>query len=247
MYSRASFGSFYPIDSVMHKLNPIVKLINFIITVILLILNDSVYITFFLLVFVHIMMLLSYVPFKYYFNTFYSLRYVYILIAVIVAYLGHSISDYFVYVSKLIIFLEYLNILAFTTSPSESIYAIEKFLSLFNVFYINVSKIAFKINSILRYFPLYMSVKYKTIKSSMSRGITYGKLSIIKKIKLHNNIRRLSGIKYREILNESKLRLFNIKKYRTNYRTNKLSFNDIFFLIFHLVIFYAYLVEGGIL
>ena len=31
MYSRNSFGSYYPISSTIHKLNPIMKLINFII------------------------------------------------------------------------------------------------------------------------------------------------------------------------------------------------------------------------
>ena len=90
-----------------------------------------------------------------------------------------------------------------------------------------------------------MSVKYKTITSSVSRGIIYSRLSIIKKIKLHFNIRRLTRIKSKEILNASKLRLFNTRIRRSNYRTNKLSFNDIFFLIFHLILFYAYLVEGG--
>ena len=70
MYSRSSFGSYYPVDSIMHKLNPIIKLINFVITFILILLNDSVYITVFLLIFLLIMMLMSFVPLKYYFNTF---------------------------------------------------------------------------------------------------------------------------------------------------------------------------------
>ena len=245
MYSRASFGSYYPINSLMHKLNPFIKLINFLITIIILILSNSLFVHMFLLVFVLLMALMSLVPFRYYFNTFWFLRYIYIIVGIIMAYMGKNIELYVVFISKFIIVLEYLNILAFTTSPSESIYAIDRFLSLPNFLYLNVTKLAYKINSMLRYFPLYESVKYKTITSSVSRGIIYGRLSFIKKIKLHSNIRRLTKEKNLEILNESKLRLFDINKRRTNYRTNKISFADIFFLLFHLLILFVYLSEGG--
>lgn len=246
MYSRSSFGSYYPIKSLIHKLNPLIKLINFLLTIIVLILSNSLYIHIFILVYVMLLAFMSLVPFRYYFNTLWFLRYVLIIIGIIMAYMGKSIELYVVYISKIVIFLEYLNILAFTTSPSESVYALERFLSLPNFLYLNVASLAFKIDNLLRYFPLYMSVKYKTISSSVSRGIMYGKLSFIKKIKLHFNIRRISRYKSKEMLEESELRLFDIKKRRTNYRTNRVSFTDIFFLLFHLLILFAYFVDGGI-
>ena len=83
MYSRNSFGSFYPVDSSVHRLNPVVKLFNFIIAILLMILSDSLYINLFLFSLVLCMELLSFVPFKYYFRTFWSLRYIYILIVFI--------------------------------------------------------------------------------------------------------------------------------------------------------------------
>ena len=92
-----------------------------------------------------------------------------------------------------------------------------------------------------------MSVKYKTITASVSRGIIYRKLSILKKIKLHFNIRRLTKLKSKEILEESKLRLFDIKKKRTNYRSNRISFNDIFFLLFHIGLIIVHLIEVGVI
>ena len=48
MYSRNSFGSFYPVDSSVHRLNPVVKLFNFIVAILLIILSDSLYINLFL-------------------------------------------------------------------------------------------------------------------------------------------------------------------------------------------------------
>ena len=92
-----------------------------------------------------------------------------------------------------------------------------------------------------------MSVKYRTITSSVSRGIEYGGLNFLNRIKLHSNIRRLTKVKNKEILNESRLRLFDIKKSRTNYRTNKVGFNDIFIILFHLLVLYSCFVAGGLL
>ena len=251
MYSRNSFGSYYPIDSCIHRLNPIIKLLNFIIIILLVILSGSFYINSFMLILVFIIALLSFVPFKYYFNTFWFLRYVYILIAFICAYFNTTLEVCLMYIFKVIVVVEYLSILAYTTSPSESIYGIEKFLSLFNFLYLPISRLAFRINSILRYIPLYVTVEYKTFKASSSRGVDYRNLNIFKRLKLffktHLNIRRLTKVKSKEIRYSSELRLYDIKKYRTNYRTNKVGFYDIFFLLFHLILIYAHVVEEGLI
>ena len=60
-----------------------------------------------------------------------------------------------------------------------------------------------------------------------------------------DNIRKL--IKYRntEIQRCSEMRLYDLKKYRTNYRTNRVNYNDIFFLLFHLGLILVHLIESG--
>ena len=247
MYSNASFGSFYPVSSTIHRLNPIVKLINFILMILILLLTSSKEIHSFLFIYVLVTILLSYVPIKYYFNTFYSLRYVYLIIAFICYYLGLDFTTYLVYTSKLVIFVLYLNVIVFTTSPSETIYSIEKFLSLFNIFNLKVVKLATKINNILRYYPLYMNVKYKTLFAASSRGIHIGFFNIIGKLKLHFRVKKLTRLRNKETLEYSELRLYDINKHRTNYRTNKVGFYDILFLVFHLVLLYIYCIEEGLL
>ena len=251
MYSRNSFGSYYPIDSCIHRLNPVMKLFCFIIMVVLLILSNSIYINAFSLLLIFIMSLLSFVPFKYYFNTFWALRYIYILIAFICAYFGTTMQTCVIYLIKLVVVVEYLNILAYTTSPSESIYGIEKFLSLFNFLYLPISKLAFKINAILRYIPLLLTVEYKALKAASSRGIDYEHSNILTRyavlLKIHSNVRRLTKYRNKETSFSSELRLYDIKQYRTNYRTNKVGFYDMFFLLLHLALIVTYLVECGII
>ena len=251
MYSRNSFGSYYPISSTIHKLNPIMKLINFIITILVLLLSNNLQINIFVLVLTIIMMILSYVPFKYYFNTFWSLRYIYLFLIFFLYSLGINFNDTVCYLIKLIVVVEYLNILAFTTSPSESVYGIERFLSMFNFLMIPVNKIAIKINSILRYFPLLVVVNYKTIKAQSSRGIDYYNSNIFGRgyvfMNLLSNSLRLTKAKSKEINYASELKLYNDKRYRTNYETNRVGFNDIFFFMFHLALLYACVVEKGLL
>ena len=251
MYSRNSFGSFYPVDSSVHRLNPVVKLFNFIVAILLIILSDSLYINLFLFSLVLCMELLSFVPFKYYFRTFWSLRYIYILILFICAYFRLSITESFIYIIKFITTVEYLNILAFTTSPSESAYGIEKFLSYFNFLYLPITKFAFKINKMLRYVPLMLTVEYKTLKAEASRGIDYfhsnmfGRMNAVGTI--YRNILTLTKRKSRDIAFASELILYNMKRYRTNYRTNRVGFYDLFFTVFHLALVYAYLVQRGVM
>ena len=249
MYSRNSFGSYYPIDSCIHRLNPIMKLFSFIIMIVVLILTNSLNVNVFSLLLVFIMALLSFVPFKYYFNTFWALRYVYLVIAFICAYIGTTLQTGVVYIIKLVCVVEYLNILAYTTSPSESIYGIERFLSLFNFLYLPVARVATKINSLLRYIPLLLAVEYKALKAASSRGVDYAHSNIITRIgvlfKIHSNRRRLTKYRNKETAFASSLRLYDIRKYRTNYRTNKVGFYDLFFLLLHLALLFAFLAEIG--
>lgn len=251
MYSKNTFGSFYPVNSIIHRLNPVVKLINFLLIVILSLLTSSIYINGFVLSLVFIMILLSYVPFKYYFNTVWSLRYIYILIAFICAYFDISLNECIVYMFKLTSIVEYIHILCYTTSPSESAYAIEKVLSFFNIFNLRISIISFKLNNILRYLPLSNMVENKLLKTISSRGKDVYYTNIINRFFISLNIyskkRRFIKYKNKQMDLEVSQRLFSINRYRTNYRTNKVGFYDIFFMLFHVSLILLYVKERGLL
>ena len=64
---------------------------------------------------------------------------------------------------------------------------------------------------------------------------------------LLSNSLRLTKVKSKEINYASELKLYNDKRYRTNYETNRVGFNDIFFFMFHLALLYACVVEKGLL
>lgn len=251
MYSRNTFGSYYPVNSTIHRLNPLIKVINFLIVVFLSILSNSISITFFVTCLIFVMMLMSFVPFRYYLKTVFGLIPIYIIIAIIGYYLKLNITQIVTYILRILNVFEYIVLITYTTSSSESEYGIEKFLSLFNFLYLPISKLAVKINSIIRYYPLSLTVENRVETSSAARGIDYNTPTFYGWLYTSKNVRegkkRIRKIMNKEIAFSQELRLYNVQKYRTNYRTNKISYLDIFFLIFHLVLVYAALVEGGYL
>ncbi len=251
MYSNNSFGNFYPVDSSIHRLNPIIKLINFIIAIILIIFSMSLEVHLFLTALLLIMAILSSVPTRFYFKTFYSLRFLYILIAFFCYSFGLYLNDTIVYLLKLIIIVEYIVIIIYTTSPSELNYGIEKILNIFNIFGFKISGIVVKITNTIRFIPLVITTENKILKSQASRGIDYSNSDIFGRIyaltRAYKNILRLSIERSREIRKNEEIRGFNLRKRRTNYRTNKVGFNDLIFLLFHIIIFASYLIERGYL
>lgn len=249
MYSRNSFGSYYPVNSIIHRLNPIIKLILFITGTFIIIATNSLYIHLFLLSIVFVMILLSYVPLRYYMKTIWFFRYFYILLIFVSAYLSNTLEETVVYILKFTIIIEYLNVISFTISPSETIYSIEKILSPFNFLFLPLSKIAIKINSILRYIPNMLNIQNKVLKAVSSRGIDYYYTNIFKRIfileQTLSSVFALLTRKNNDILLNLKLRQYNSKKMRTNYRTNKIGVYDILFIIFHLLLIVALFKEGG--
>ena len=92
-----------------------------------------------------------------------------------------------------------------------------------------------------------MMVKNDVMLASSVRGIHIGLFSVKTKIRLNKKIRELTRIRSKEMNECAELRLYDINKHRTNFRTNKVGFYDILFLIFHIVLLYMYATLEGLL
>ena len=92
-----------------------------------------------------------------------------------------------------------------------------------------------------------MSVKTDTLMATSIRGINIGIFDVKEKLKLHSRIKKLTRLKNKETLDCAELRLYDINKKRTNFRTNKVGFYDILFLLFHIVLLYMYCTKEGLL
>ncbi len=250
MYSRNSFGDFYPVDSVIHKINPIIKFISFFICIVVSIGSTSFEIQFFAISLLFIMILFSNVPFRFYFNSLYSLRFIFIVLFIILFFLKFTLSDIVLVYMKIILLIEYLNIITYTTSSSELYYGIGMILSFFNILSLNLDKVSLKIVNILRFVPLFINSEYKILKTQASRGIDYNNSDLFGKIYAYSsslkNVFRIYKYNKNKFNEVSWIRMFNIKRKRTNLRVNYVGFYDFIFLAFYIAILIGYIFERGL-
>ena len=251
MQSNKYFGSFYPVESSIHKLNPIMKFICLFLFIIPMIGSMSLKLHIVILFFIFMLIYSSNVPLKFYLDMLYGLRYIYIIILFSLASKGLSLEEALVILIKFTSIIEYLALIFYTTSPSELKYGIEKTLSPFNLFNFNLGKVSTTIVSIIRFFPLLFTTEYNVLKSASERGLDYFHSDIIARINVlissFKNTLRLTLEKIKKESFASELRMYKITKFRTNLRTNPIGFLDLLITAVHIVFIASYVIEVGII
>ena len=251
MLSNRYFGSFYPVNSSIHKLNPVIKLICLFLFIIPLIGSMDIKLHIVIFFFIIMLMYTSNVPMKFYFNMLYGLRYIYIILLFLLASKGLSLEQAVVVFIKISAFIEYLALIFYTTSPSELKYGIEKTLNPFNLFNFNLGRLSNKIVGIINFFPLLLTTEHEVLKSASARGLDYYHSDILAKISVvlssFKNTIRLTIKKIHDIKFASELRMYSVTKFRTNLRTNKVRFFDIMLILVHLIFILSYIKEVGLI
>ena len=100
MQSNKYFGSFYPVESSIHKLNPVMKFICLFLFLIPIIGSMSLKLHVVILFFILMMMYSSNVPLRFYFDMLYGLRYIYIIILFALASKGLTLEEALVIIMK---------------------------------------------------------------------------------------------------------------------------------------------------
>ncbi len=245
------FTSFYPVKSNVHKLNPVVKLICLLILIVLTFITSSIKLEVLMLFVTAYLCFSSNVPLRHYFNTLYGLRYFFILLLVLLAARGLYLENALIILIKIVSVMLYLDMIFYTTSPSEIKYGIEKLLTPFNIFNVNTSPVINKLVNAITFFPLLFSTEREVLINASSRGLDYTYADIVSRffviIASFKNTFRLTVEKMRKQKLSSYLRGYSSSKYRTNLRTNKVGFYDIILLLVHTFFIIYYIFERGVL
>ena len=252
MQNNKYFGSYYPVISNIHKLNPIVKLLCLLIFILTMIGSMNLKLHVVILFFLFMMMYYSNVPLRFYTGMLYGLRYVYIFLLFLLASKGLSLENAVTIFLKISMIIEYLALIFYTTSNSELKYAIEKILNPINVLNLNLNKISYVITNIIIFFPLLITIDLEVVESASSRGLDYFHGDILSRLIVQKNTikntLRLTREKLKRIKFVSSLKLYNTKKLRTNLNTNKFNYRDVLLILVHLIFIAFYIVfERGVL
>ena len=241
MLNKVMIGRYYPINSLVHKMNPLAKIICVLLFIIMSFLTFNIRFNILLLILLILMLCNTKIPFNIYFKTIFSIKWLLLFILIINLIVGSSLNVIIITILRLIYVVLYTSILTLTTPPTEITYGIEKLFSPLKLIGIPVNKMALSISLALRFIPTIIDQGNKIIKSQASRGIDYynsnikGKLLAVKALIIPMFV--LSIKKADDLADSMEVRLYNVNSKRINFRQNKWRFYDTFLVLMHLGLF----------
>ncbi|MCQ2609449.1 MAG: energy-coupling factor transporter transmembrane protein EcfT [Lachnospiraceae bacterium] len=261
MIRDITIGQYYNKESLIHSLDPRVKLVWTFVFLISLFISSSVYAYMLAILFLAIIIILSKVPFRFITRGLKSLLFLLLLSVVfnifltpgeIVYSIGsiHITKEGLILSARLAIRLVILvigsSLLTLTTTPNKLTEGLEKGLSFMKVLKVPVTDIALMMSISLRFIPILVSEVDKIEKAQMSRGADFENGGVIKKAKAMvpllvplfvSAFRRASDLAYAmeaRCYNDSDKRT---KMYPLRYKTiDKISYICIFLYILLIVL-----------
>jgi len=198
MFKDVTLGQYYQADSVIHKLDPRVKLIGTLVYMISLFIFNNIYCYAFSALFLVIVIVLCKVPVGYMLKGLRAI--IFIMIFTAVFNLFFSQGEYiwqwkFIHISKegiktaiyMIIRLTLLimsaSIMTLTTTPNRLTDGLEKLFRPLRIIKIPVHEIAMMMSIALRFIPILMEEADKIIKAQTARGARFDSKKLSERIK----------------------------------------------------------------
>lgn len=193
-----SFGQYYPCNSILHRLDPRLKIVSLIALIVLVFCTSNYYALACVLLSVIAIILLSKVPLRLYFK---SLKMILVIVLITSALnlfygTGEPVFEWgfikitlsginnAVFVSVRIFCLILLSsALTFTTSPTDLTDALERLLKPLSVFKVKVHEIAMMMTIALRFVPLLLEETDKIMSAQKARGADMESGNIIQRVK----------------------------------------------------------------
>lgn len=198
MIKDITLGQFFPGNSVIHKIDPRVKILLIIAYIVFLfVANNFVSLGFMVLVTVAIV-LLTKIPVKMYFKGLKAIMFIILFTSVLNMFYGsgepiwqwgflkitlNGISNA-VFISIRIVALIFIScVLTYTTSPTDLTDALERLMKPLTVFHIKVHEIAMMMNIALRFVPTLLEETDKIMNAQKARGANMDSGGLIKRVK----------------------------------------------------------------
>lgn len=255
MINNIVLGRFFPGKSLIHKLDPRVKVILDVLMIIMTFMGKNYISLLLMFISVLICVFLSGVPFKMYFKSIKSIVLIVLFTSFLNLFYGQGepifqfwfikitkegINNSIFVASRLLLLIILSSILTFTTSPTDLTYAFEKLLKPLNFIKVNVHDISMIMTIALRFVPTLIEEADKIMSAQKARGADF------ESGKLNERVRAFAPIliplfvasfrKAYELATAMECRCYNGGNGRTRMRLLKLGAEDVYSIIFVLVI-----------
>ena len=193
-----TLGQFFPTDSVLHRLDPRIKILSLIAYIVLTFCTFNFYALGLVFLTVIAVVILSKVPFRMYLK---SLK-VIIIIVIITSLLnlfygtGEPIAEWWIFkitwngiqnaiyvCVRIVCLILFSSALTFTTSPTDLTDALERLMKPLNIFHIKVHEIAMMMTIALRFVPTLLEETDKIMAAQKSRGADMESGNLIRRVK----------------------------------------------------------------
>ena len=242
-----SFSRYYNIDSPIHKLNPLCKILASIVFLVMVLISSRIKVIISLFLILSFIITISKVPFKYYIKPIFGMKFLFIFLFVINIIFGVSIYNSFVMISKVILVVVYSSVLLFTTTTNSLAYGIASFLRPLSFIGFPVSKVSMAIALCLNFIPGMFASSNKIMKSQMSRGFNYKEGSFKDRIVGINSIfipMFVSSIKRADAVSDAmEVKNFCFDSDRSDIIDYRWRFNDFYMIGSHLILFVLVLIK----
>ncbi len=198
MFKGMTLGQYYQTDSVLHRLDPRVKLVGTLVYIISLFVVDSFVGYLFAGLFLLVMIRLSHVPFRYMVR---GLKGIVFLLLITMAFNllltpGRELAHFWIFTIteegirfavkmgiRLIFLIMGSTIMTLTTTPNQLTDALESLLGPLKKLHVPVHEIAMMMSIALRFIPILMEETDKIEKAQLARCADFETGSIIKRVK----------------------------------------------------------------
>ena len=236
MLNSFTICSYYPVNSKVHNIHPLTKIICSLLAIIATVNSNSILFILFITVLISGIIYISKIPFKAFTNFFNSSKYFFLSILLINIIFSKNILLGLVIVLKMLIIIVISEILLFTTNTTAMIKGLELFLKPLKIFKISSKKIALSLAFAIHFIPLLFEQSNRIIKAQASRGLIFNELSFKDKMKASRVVLfPLFSLTLRKadlVADSLQVRNFNLNNPRTAMHFYNFNFYDIITILF---------------
>lgn len=226
-------------DSKVHLMNSKLKIMWFLLYFILILLVKDYISLFIITVFLFVITLNTKISLRGYLLNISKLWIMYLFFGIITFIITLNIFSCILVVLKIVLFIQLLLILTFTTSLSEIAWGFECLFGKLKKLKVPVSKISLKIAMDIKFISTLFEQASEIRKSMAYRGVPYNKNSLSSFKRMIVPVISLSYKRSRRMLNAMKLRFYGSSKKRTNYHENKTTNYDKTLILISFVLMYV--------
>lgn len=248
MYDNIKFGFYFPLNSLIHLMHPLAKVICTLIFIIMVFFGFNIFMSVVILLVTFVMMLNARFSFRFYLNIVKKM-WIFLLILILVLLLLHlNIFTIISVILNIICLVIYLIIISLTTPITEIVYGFEMFFKPLNRFKFPSQKVALYSDAIISFIPNLLDTANDILKAEAVRGMDYQYANVKGKFIIFINTLfpaiKLTFKKVKVKMKSMFLRNYSAYSVRTNYTVNKWGIFDTYLLVIHLVAFLIMCLRG---